>query len=385
MASEQQPITNPNPQSNRACVDNPEKVKRALWRCLTEEQNTVKAPPGLDTALETLSSSDQISRAFLDAGFQAWYAYFLATDRDRGLQESIAQLSPSALHHIASDVSKIDAHDSVTRRIQHVLFGSDQLLRLNNIELPVAPELPFSEPKPHPPKRPRLECVDQSPCQPRNSTGPLNLQFMNTDAITQREGVFDAVPQSGAGQQEIATSHTEAYELLNFDINSQYQYAWPKAKNLPFVFPYYMCTAIVKRADEAAVILSFPSDPSVCRLVFDISPTEVQHVAKELFGIRIRDENNRRCVVFEHGATMDIHGRTILRGAAVEALDRIFGHMVGAAFRQNPRRMEEISMGAMLSKCLSMEIWASVDRPSRLDFMVDAENLALIYQQLWPI
>lgn len=126
MASEQQPITNPNPQSNRACVDNPEKVKRALWRCLTEEQNTVKAPPGLDTALETLSSSDQISRAFLDAGFQAWYAYFLATDRDRGLQESIAQLSPSALHHIASDVSKIDAHDSVTRRIQHVLFGSDR-------------------------------------------------------------------------------------------------------------------------------------------------------------------------------------------------------------------------------------------------------------------
>lgn len=191
-------------------------------------------------------------------------------------------------------------------------------------------------------------------------------------------------------QQDDATgfthsaSYDEVSELTTFEIDPRYQRAWPKAKNLPFVFPHYMCTAIVKRADTASIMLSFATDPALCSLVFDVSAAEVQHVVKELFNVHIRLADGRQCVISEHGPTMEIEGSVTLKGGDSVAVDRIFGQMVGTAFRYSPQRMNELSMGEMLSKSVSMKVSAMADRPGRLNFMVDAEQLGLIYERLWP-
>ncbi|KJZ68995.1 hypothetical protein HIM_11611 [Hirsutella minnesotensis 3608] len=367
-------------------------VVEALRQCLTEEQTTDKAPPGFDRALEALSPSDHTSRAFLDAGFGVWYAYFLATERNQYLRSSVIQLSPSNLQRVVTEVSRSNTHDSVKRRIHNIIFRSDRsakrckLLRLNNVELPHPLEASSSDTDPRHTQRSRRDCERQSLSQEPSSTDPCHLHFMSAEAISQEDESSEAHSGTGRVEQHTAlASQNNTREWIAFDIDSRYQHAWPKAKNLPFVFPHYMCTAITKRADEASVMLSFPLDPTNCQLVFDISANEVQYVAKEVFDVHIRQVSGRRCAVSEKGATMDINGSITLRGGSAVAVDSLFGHMVGEAFRHSPRRLNELSIGAMLSECLSMEIWGGVDHPSRLGLVVDAENLALLYQQLWRV
>lgn len=180
-----------------------------------------------------------------------------------------------------------------------------------------------------------------------------------------------------------STSHMETSATIDFDINPQYHYARPKAKNLPFVFPPYACSAIVKDSGEAAILLSFPADPAGCCMTVDLMPAEVQHIARELFGIHVRESSEGKCIIFEHGATVVIKGSAVFKGADAAALERLFGQMVGTAFRLNPQRLEELAMGALKSNCLSMEVWEKPDHPGRLTFIMDAENMSLVYQQLW--
>jgi hypothetical protein len=92
-----------------------------LTSCLTEERAITieKSPVGLDRALDTLHESDDVSRAFLKAGFVTWYAYFVATDETK---QAASRLSPAALQHVVNEVSKITPHDSVGERINHILF-----------------------------------------------------------------------------------------------------------------------------------------------------------------------------------------------------------------------------------------------------------------------
>ncbi|KEY75300.1 hypothetical protein S7711_08636 [Stachybotrys chartarum IBT 7711] len=334
----------------------PSAIIQALRNCLIEIQSSDKAPSGFDRALESLSTPDPISRAFLDAGVQVWYAYFVASDHI-----DAANLSPLDLQRVIAEVSKIEAHESVTRRIQCIFFRSDRapkrrrILASNHVELPAPPTSP--SPEPSPAKRPRVECEQHSP---RHSTTGPDLHFANTDTMT-LEDISDT--PHGRQVSQLA-AHPVDSKLPIFKINPDFEFAWPKAKNLPFVFPHYMCTTIDKRGDEASIMLSFPSHPALCRLVLDISATEVQHIAKELFGVHIREESGRRCAVFENGATMDINNSGTLKEGTAMPLDRLFGEMVGTA-------------------CLSMEIWAATDLPARLTFMVDAEKLFLVHSQLW--
>lgn len=209
--------------------------------------------------------------------------------------------------------------------------------------------------------------------------------------MTQEKDFSDALPLGGAGQQNAAAARVaesascnEALGLATFEIDPRYEYAWPKARYLPFVFPHYMCATIVKNAELAAIMLSYPTDPALCRLVFDISAGGVQHIAKELFGIHLQVIRGRRCIVFEYGATVEINSSVTLVGATVTSMDKLFGEMVGNAFRLSPGRMEELSTGEMLSKSLSMEVWSTSDRPSRLSLMLEAQQLASIYAKLWP-
>lgn len=160
-------------------------------------------------------------------------------------------------------------------------------------------------------------------------------------------------------------------------------FTWPQAQNLPFIFPHHTCVGIVKKGDVASVTLSFPPDPSLCCLVVDISAKEAQSLSKELFDVQIRYENNQPFIVFDNGAVAEIKGSVIFRGVHVVAVDKILGQTVGSGFRQSPPRLQELSLGALLSNCLTMEIWGDARRSVRLRVMVEALRLDYIRSQLW--
>ncbi|KAK3369545.1 hypothetical protein B0T24DRAFT_361853 [Lasiosphaeria ovina] len=366
-------------------LQNTSEIITAIASCLTEEPATNKAPARLDKTFEDFSKLDHISHAFLNGGFLAWYAYYVATQRSEVIKDSASRLSPSLLQHVVTEVSKITPNNSVRKRVDCILYNShrgskrSELLASNGIGMP-SPLSPSSEPNSRPPKRTHHDYAQH------DSTSPV----LDAHDMAQVDDPSNTIPYGGAGQQNTVAARIadsvcwdEALELTTFEHDPRYEYVWPNAANLPFVFPHYMCTAIVKRAGKASIMASFPSDPASCRLVFDISATEVQHVAKELFGIHIQVVNGRRRLLYENGPTVKINRSVTLAGTAGASIDNLYGQMVGDAFRHSPRRMEEISMGELLSKCLEMVVWGTSDRPSRLYFMVEAERLAPIFTQLW--
>ncbi|KAK4064205.1 hypothetical protein Purlil1_14116 [Purpureocillium lilacinum] len=203
-------------------------VVEILRQYLTEVQDTSKAPSGFDTALENLSG-DGITRSFLEAGFQTWFAFFLAADRNPKLQHSVEQLPLSTIRHIAKEASKIKAHPSMTARIQHILFGSNRGPKRCKVL-----EAPRSEPRLL--KRPRIEGMQQRHVPSSSSfAGPQDMCINDAAEIVQVE----EHPGFVSGDDHIvpSTSHMETSATIDFDINPQYHYARPKAKNLPFVFP----------------------------------------------------------------------------------------------------------------------------------------------------
>lgn len=195
---------------------------------------------------------------------------------------------------------------------------------------------------------------------------------MRTD-ISQQEGV-----------SEIGLArHNETSEFPSFEPNPPYERAYPKAKNLPFVFPHDLCTTIVKRDGQASLMISIPPDPRDCRLVLDISAEDVQHFASNLFGVRIRVCGQQRVVVFENGTTMMISCSMKLEDARAPLWNKAFGDLVAEGVRNSPIRLDEASDGAMLSKCLSLEIPGTANCPARLCLMVQPDRLSLIHQHLW--
>lgn len=160
-------------------------------------------------------------------------------------------------------------------------------------------------------------------------------------------------------------------------------FAWPKAKHLPLVFPHYLCTAILKRDDQASVSVSFPSDTAQCCLFFLIQPAEVQHMARELFGVFIRVMSKRRYVYLDHGANIEIEGCIKLRGTTGASVGKLLGDTVSLAFKHGPKRSQELSMGEMSSQALTMTIWDGEDSPGQFAILMERECLSQIYHQLW--
>lgn len=83
--------TSPGPQPNQHIITDPVEIFR---KHLVSEWTRKKTPYGLDGALAkaTDSGPDDTDRIFLNAGFPAWVAYFLATNGESHYEGRQAQL-----------------------------------------------------------------------------------------------------------------------------------------------------------------------------------------------------------------------------------------------------------------------------------------------------
>lgn len=260
-------------------------------------------------------------------------------------------------------IAQLNAEVSINRMLLLLRSYSNCVssghLSSNNVKL-VLPRDSLS-PLPSPAKRPRLEDACRTDNMAReditNTQEPLHLHQVTAE--------------------QIAPQVTDNFTWLDI--------AWggPKCSNLPLVFPHYICTSIVKRDDEASITVSYPSDPALCELSLAVSATEVQHIAKELFDVHIREIDGRRSIVFDNGTIMMIDSSATLSGAALPSLDKLFGPMVSVAVQRSSRRMREYSQGLSRLSCISMKIWAAAGDPASLSFATDAAELANIQEKLW--
>ena len=158
---------------------------------------------------------------------------------------------------------------------------------------------------------------------------------------------------------------------------------WPVSRNLPSVFENYMCTAILKIGGSAAVKLSYPADPAKSCIIFDISATEVNHVAKELFGLHIKDGPKRRRLIDRDGRTFDIYAGGKFRGGNSSKIDEFIGTAIGTAFRASQPRAEELSNGEIVSNSMSIWIWGRLGSPARVKIRGEPVQLWQIGEALW--
>lgn len=176
----------------------------------------------------------------------------------------------------------------------------------------------------------------------------------------------------------VSTSLTDAWSKVVLE--SGY-FGWPRALNLPRVFPHDMCTSIVKSNGLASVVLSIKV-PTNCCMTLEISSASVQLVANDIFGVKIRFLAQRRHVYFENGVTVHSPGSLELRGANVSRIDNILGSCVGKAFRESSRRVEEALLGEELSSASSFELDEKAESSGRLTIMLELEQSFIICRRL---
>lgn len=86
-----------------------------------------KAPGGFDTQLKTTCERSTTTRdvwvILLEAGFQAWYAYLVASSAARGAADA---LEPLQLREVANGICKVDLHEDMKEHFQHLFHGADR-------------------------------------------------------------------------------------------------------------------------------------------------------------------------------------------------------------------------------------------------------------------
>lgn len=178
---------------------------------------------------------------------------------------------------------------------------NSELLTCKGIALPPPAACDTTTENPRPPKRPRHQ-----------RTPSLGSPAEQPD---------DSLPPATLGA--CARIHP------SFNVNPHCQWAWPSAKNLPFLFPHHMCEMIAKQGDKAAIMLPFTADPSQCRLVWGVVGPKVPFVARELFETDIWSD--RRRYIRQGGvASIEVYDISLGRSRA-DKWDGIVGEFVGQA------------------------------------------------------
>ncbi|RSL82781.1 hypothetical protein CDV31_016902 [Fusarium ambrosium] len=320
---------------------------------LITECNATRAPDNFDASLEAacLETGNSISRRFLLAGFQVWFAYFLALQE--GNVGGLDQLSPADLTHVTSQVSHVCLHESVRQLFSHLFQSSRGKKRREwlegiNIQAPISPVSPPSGSRP--PKRVRISIHDVAiPGQ--------GEPMANTETTHEQQLSTANTYNNDSGDRRAGSSNFVAlYGSIGFDFDLHTQLAWPAASNLGLVFPIYLTSIIVKLNGEAWVRASFANDLAKCELEVFISASETQHVAKQLFDQHITPNGQRRSIRLDNDVLVNFNGKLTLSGSPLEKVDKMLGIHAVEAYQLSPSRAEELNNGQIeITRCLSME------------------------------
>lgn len=335
------PDSQPNQdQPNQDTIGDPVEIFR---KYLVSEWTRQKTPYGLDGALADAAVSEpgDTGRIFLNAGFTAWVAYFLASTGESHYEGRLVQLQAIEAFNLlpieerelgAKRVAETVPHATVTNAI-------DKMLR--------------------DPKRRRLlspTSDQESPEQP-SSTSPARSISFNVEPLpnpTQRYTTANLDPSqndihlaSGLQQQVLSAASLQGTADL---------------------FPEYMSDAI--RVDpvegdgttcwKTAVTMSFPYSGKVdCLMSLAIRETKVEYIAMALFKVHVDVDPAARArqVVLEHGVRLVPNPEITLQGVQKEAIIKVLGAEIYEAIKASRVCEEEQQQKpTRATRCVSMII-----------------------------
>ncbi|KUI66551.1 hypothetical protein VM1G_11441 [Cytospora mali] len=315
---------------------------------------TYKAPTGFDDALEE-SCREGARNVWLNAGFQAWYAWFKV---GRTAQEALKELPEPDIWEIARSVCSIQPDDTVQTLFQHIFHGSNRSSKRRR--------LLQSKSYSYPNKR-----------IPAPSTSSIHRQTSSISSNNEN----DESRADSLGQPD--NQHNDFGQQLPVDTNEQQpsssrqpleviniERSFPEPKYLPNVFPYQTCVSIVKTSRQAAVY----TDSADLKL--DIKSASIPHIARELFGAIIQVEHGRLYMTLDSGSSVTFNEIT-LSGANHMAAKKIFGEAYtavsgGAHFKH------ELERGELLTRFIRLELQGDANKSSRLCIQGDAASIASV-------
>ncbi|KAI0388281.1 hypothetical protein F5Y17DRAFT_453422 [Xylariaceae sp. FL0594] len=154
---------------------------------------------------------------------------------------------------------------------------------------------------------------------------------------------------------DLRQGHYPTLTSLVEDTTGVNEMLWPLDKNLPTVFSHY----IIKKNNKAAVRLLFPPNASKCCMYLEIATDQVQHMAKELFDVKIDTTGNQRFVSTKSGASIKIEGAIKLRRSYESQLRReVFWHLFDEYEAKQRFRAElTVKVSNFITRYEAMETW----------------------------
>jgi len=316
---------------------------------LTSEWKFERTPKGIPGLFEEAQSGrDKSAQIFLQVSCKAWVAYFLAKKRSRGGQNyegkladqstlsAFQQLSSEEQRKIATSLANTKAHSTVPSWVE------------NSEELSTKT------------KRRRLDytvslCMTPSTIQPANQTQD-RLAATPLDNGSELEPTTTLLPRSAV---ESLPNDMPGGIAETSDASYQESVRNPSSKRLSLILSQYLCGAVVKNGDTAAITIAFPSHLSHgkvhCVMTLVILPNKVQHLAMVLFGIHIETEGNLRYILQPNGSRM-LPGDVTLERAQRQAISDWLGTWVNRATTSSPVRKEEDREGILTTSSVTMQI-----------------------------
>lgn len=329
-----------------------------IFQChLLSEWTRTKTPYGLSEALESaqhdLSQEPKETAAiFLKCGFQAWLAYFLATQYQghhyKGQRETLNtitafdQLPCEDRTIVAAAVNSIESHETVRDAIAKLTQSRKRRRTLVPHSLDSRPNLASG-----------LTSIED-PALPTTARMPAlqdaaETSFYTNGAITTStaSATLETSPPSGA----IAASGLPDQEQTCRDASYH---------GIMDIFLPYICTAIKpKEGGRADVTMAFPSATHYglkphCLISLVIKASEVAHIAMQLFGVHIGSGDGMRYFVLPNGGRLLASNGFQFQGSLSSHIDGLLGPNINKAITESPVREEELAQGIVATRCVTM-------------------------------
>ncbi|KAF2253261.1 hypothetical protein BU26DRAFT_547790 [Trematosphaeria pertusa] len=279
---------------------------------LTNPWQRQRAPKGFDEALTTArSESTSTARVFLDAGFHAWLAYFLATEHEgrhhkgqsakRKAITALQQFPIERQNQVAMALANVDAHPTVQSAIEDLRHPkrrrlTDATMSVTSTTLTQTASPPMADI--HEPATPTI--TEPTVYNPEHRYTPIGMWKALSSASIE-----------ASNQEQTLTG--------------------AKINGLVSVFPQWIVRAI-RKGHGVGVTMVFPANLPTgrvqCLMSLAISPDKVQRLASVLFDIHLEIEDGFRFVVHNNTVRISPRPEIYLQGAAEKAIIECLGRIL---------------------------------------------------------
>ncbi|KAJ4031947.1 hypothetical protein NW753_010597 [Fusarium oxysporum] len=322
-----------------------------------------KTPYGLDDALTALRSEKQLAtdqeqakrdteKIFLKAGFQAWFAYFLANrDQYHHPRQTSNHQTLQAFHDLSTDdrakvaiaIAGIKCHETVEAAIESLMANRKRQNETRDEE--------------------SSDCATNatmSSLPSADSTMTASTTHTNTTIPSLRSAIAGLPPTDAV----VTVPDTPGTLEFNGDpaaafIQAQ-QCTLGSFQGLMDLFPPYICGAVAAKDGKANITMDFPHATKHglklhCLMSLVIKASEIPFITWRLFHVHIStgDDGIRHQILPNGGRGIARQGFQF-QGSLDGDIDSVLGSDMVKAIGKSPVREAELGVGITATRCVTI-------------------------------